>query len=327
VTTPCLACGHTQLTRQRRYRTKTRHGRALFDDTWLCDCQQCHLVQAVPAPSLDALEAYYAEDYRLGCCAGSDVADLRTFPKDNLYYYNRGRAAAALVQAHLRHAPQTILDIGAGYGHILDALGRTYPKARRMAIEFSDPCVAHLRALGVEVHRDPADVVLPRLEERFDVVVLSHVLEHLLDPPAMLRLIRDRLAPDGVFYVEVPHIPVDALQRHPDHVWAPRFDEPHLTFFSVETLRGALTTAGLHVVDCDTAGPPYRFISAWRYRLPTMRWFLQSLLPAPLFRFLRRQRVTQPLRVREQEEEFQARGGDRIWIRALAMAEPTPESR
>ena len=314
---PCLACGGSRMVALRPYRTTTRHGKELLGDTMVCRCDDCSLVQAAPRPSLEALENYYAIDYRAGCCAGSDVADLSTFPHDNLYYYNRGRAAADLVAQHLRIEPTNILDVGAGYGHILDALGRTYPRARRVAIEFSQVCVRHLQAIGIEVHSDPADTVLPALADSFDVVVLSHVLEHLLDPPELLDVIRDHLSPDGVFYVEVPHIPADAVTKYPDHVWAPRFDEPHITFYSVPTLRQTLEQAGFDVLACDTAGPMYTHIPAWRYRMPTMRWWIQRMMPKPVFDFLRRQPTTSGLRVQPEEPSFTEYGGERIWIRAL----------
>ena len=315
----CIACGASELVRQRPYRSKTRHGKAIFEHSWLCRCGTCGLVQAAPRPSLAALEDYYAVDYRLGCCAGSDVADLSLFPTDNLFYYNRGQAASGLVAKHLTVAPRAVLDVGAGYGHILEALGRRYPNARRFGIEFSEVCVSHLRAIGVEVYRDPAESVIPALADRFDVVVLSHVLEHLLDPSRLLEVIREHLPTEGVFYIEVPNIPKDAFLRNPDHVWAPRFDEPHITFYAVETLRETLERAGFRLLVCETAGPLYRAIPGWRYRLPTMRWFIQGIIPKPVFHWLRRRGATEALRVRPQEPEFFEYGGDRIWIRALAQ--------
>ena len=275
MTTSCLACGGADLLRQRAYRSKTGHGTEIFSDSWLGKCEACGLVQVVPRPTLEALENYYAVDYRVGCCAGSDVANLSEFPADNLYYYNRGQAAASLVGEHLGIEPRTVLDVGAGYGHILDALGARYPDARRVAIEFSQVCANHLRSLGVEVHQDPADRVLPALDDRFDVVVLSHVLEHLLDPPEMLGLIRDHMSQEGVFY-------------------------------SVDTLRQNLEKAGFELITCDTAGPLYDFISGGRYRLPTMLWLIPGLIPDPVFKWLRRRSLTSGLRATGWSGQFRA---------------------
>jgi SAM-dependent methyltransferase len=320
----CLACKQRHATRVRRYRLDTRYGREVFGDAWLHQCCACGLVQIVPRPEPQALADYYVRDYRRGGLYGSDVADANKFPKDNLFYYNRGQSIAELVGRHIHKEKPQILDIGAGYGHILHAFGQRHPGSKRLAIEFSDVCVQHLTSLGVQVFTKPVEEVLPRMEGRFDVIVLSHVFEHLLDPRGMLDLIHASLAPDGVLYIEVPNISAESLLRYPDHVWAPRFDEPHITFFSASTLRQMLASAGFEPVFCDTAGAEYMNISWLRFHLPHWRWFLQRLIPPPLFHWLRRQKFTQAIRVPERVESFYHYGGFRIWIRSISRKKTKP---
>ncbi len=314
----CLSCARGDVRRVRRYRSKTRYGRAIFGNAWLHECDTCGLVQAISRPAPKALADYYALDYRRGGCYGSDVADVSRFPKDNLFYYNRGQSIAELVAPYLPKETPQILDVGAGYGHILYALGQKYPHSTRLAIEFSEVCVDHLQSLGVKVCTQPVEELLPRMEQRFDLVVLSHVFEHLLEPRRVLELIHACLAPGGVLYIEVPNIPADALLRYPDHIWAPRYDEPHITFFSVSTLRTILASVGFDTLFCDTAGPEYRYILGLRFHLPPLRWFLQDWLPSPLFHWLRKQRFTQPLRVPDRVEAFYQYGECRIWVRSVS---------
>jgi SAM-dependent methyltransferase len=275
------------------------------------------MVQVEPAPSAEALDAYYRADYRKHKLYGSDVADTSRFPFDNLFYYNRGRSIAELVAPHLSTAAPRILDIGAGYGHILHAFGERYPEAERQAIEYSDVCVRHLEGIGVAVENRAVEEVLPALEGRFDVVVLSHVLEHVREPRAVLELVRRSLAPGGVFYVEVPNIPRESLLRYPDNPWAPRWDEPHITFYSLETLRRLMGAAGFGELFCDTGGPHYRYIPGWRFRMPPAKATLLNLLPRPVFHFLRRQTLTAGMRVQTREPSFYEYGGFRIWIRSV----------
>jgi SAM-dependent methyltransferase len=143
------------------------------------------------------------------------------------------------------------------------------------------------------------------------------VLEHLLDPAAVLRQLEAALKPSGALYIEVPNIPAESLLGYPDHKWAPRYDEPHITFFSLATLRGLLESVGFELGFCDTAGPEYKYISALQFRLPPSRSFLQGLLPPGLFLFLRKQRLTKPFRVQEREHSFYQYEGFRIWIRSV----------
>jgi SAM-dependent methyltransferase len=168
------------------------------------------------------------------------------------------------------------------------------------------------------VHTDAAENVLPKLGQQFDVITISHVLEHILNPVEILKLIRQSLAPDGVLYVEVPNIPADSLLKYPDHLWAPRHDEPHITFFSIDVLRNMLTDAGFDPCFCDTAGPHYRYISGWQFKMPPLRWLAQELIPKPLFNFLRKQSFTKAVRVQDREESFYQYGGPGIWLRTVS---------
>jgi len=277
-------------------------------------------VQVAPPPDSEALTDYYTMDYRRGGYHGSDVADVSQFPKDNLFYFNRGQSIADLLLPYLRKGELQILDIGAGFGHILFALGQRFPDSTRAAIEFSEVCARHLKSLGVNVFTQPVEDVLPRMGRRFDLVVMSHVLEHLLNPRAVLELIKASLVPGGVLYIEVPNIPVESLLRYPDHVWAPRFDEPHITFFSQSTLRDLLESSGFEVRFCSTAGAEYTYVSALRFRLPPMRSFIQGLMPSKLFLSLRKHSFTKAIRVQEREETFYQYGGLRLWIRSVSRA-------
>lgn len=321
----CIACGSEQIHQVRPYRTKTPHGKQLFAGQWLCECDGCGLVQTVPAPTLQALTDYYAVDYRAGCCAGCDVSDSDRFPKDNLFYYNRGQSIADLVKPHVKTNTPRILDIGAGWGHILYAMGERFPAGKRTAIEFSQVCVRHLQGMGIEVHVGAAENVLPGLDYKFDVITISHVFEHLLNPVEILKLVRQSLAPGGVLYIEVPNIPAESLLKYPDHIWAPRFDEPHITFFSLDTLRDMLVREGFDPFFCDTSGPEYRYISGWRFNTPSLRWLAQELMPKPLFHYLRNRSFTKSVRVQDREESFYQYGGFRIWLRTISHVTGNPE--
>lgn len=313
----CLACAAV-LESVRAYRFNTTRGPGVFGDAHVHRCGSCGLAQVAPRPSGAELAAYYEADYRQCSRNGGDVADAERFPRDNLFYLNRGRSITDLVAPHLATGSPRVLEIGAGFGHNLHALGERFPRAIRSAIEFSRPCVEHLRTLGVHVFSEPAEEVLPGLDERFDLVVLSHVLEHLLDPSLVLRVVRRKLAPGGLVYVEVPNIPEGSLRLYPDHVWNPRYDEPHITFFSHRTLRAQLRAAGFTVVFCDSAGPRYRYVSGLRFRLPPLRWWVQDRVPPRVFHWLRRQTFTKGLRMRERDESFYRYGGDRIWLRSVS---------
>jgi SAM-dependent methyltransferase len=316
----CLACRSENLRQVRHYRSDSPAGRELFGSGGIYRCEDCSLAQLHPIPAESELAQYYESDYRGTGKYGADVADTVAFPRDNLFYYNRGESVASLLDEQVRaccgEAP-SIIDVGAGYGHILHALGARFPRATRVALELSDTCVRHLASIGVEVIPALLEQFAPR-GRKFDVVILSHVLEHFRAPASAMRALRDLLTPRGVLYIEVPNIPVGSLTKHPDSKWAPRYDEPHITFFSVDSLRHLIQANDLEVTWIDTAGPRYHDVSALRYRLPPLKPLIARSIPSPIFQALRSMRATQAVRVKDREDEFFQYGGYRIWIRSLS---------
>jgi SAM-dependent methyltransferase len=315
---PCLGCDYEQMDSIRPYRTITKYGTEVFGNAWLYSCARCGLVQVFPRPDEKVLGQYYESDYRRGGYHGSDVCNPEEFPKDNLFYFNRGFSIAECVAPYIKKPNPRILDIGAGFGHILYALSQKFPLSTRLAIEFSEICTNHLQSIGTEVYTEPVEEVLPKLEGQFDLIVLSHVFEHLLELRPILRLIRNSLVSGGILYIEVPNIPADSLLQYPDHKWAPRFDEPHITFFSMPILQTILKEAGFEVSFCNTAGPQYEYISRLRFGLPPLMSTVQSLMPSKVFFFLRKLRLTNVVRVQEKEESFYQYGGCRLWIRSVS---------
>ena len=95
------------------------------------------------------------------------------------------------------------------------------------------------------------------IEDRYDAVVMTHVLEHVDDPVAVLRRINDEwLSADGRLFVVVPnaHAPSRQIAVHMgliDHataVTAAEAEHGHRRTYSLDTLERDAVAAGLSVV-------------------------------------------------------------------------------
>ncbi len=109
-----------------------------------------------------------------------------------------------------RHAAAggRVLDVGCGTGFLLERLaGRGYSG---VGVDLSPESVAHasrrLAEIGVA---DRLSAVVGSAYEPpegpFDLICLTDVLEHLEEPRACLRALRERLAPDGLLVVSTPN--------------------------------------------------------------------------------------------------------------------------
>ena len=100
-------------------------------------------------------------------------------------------------------ASDRVLEVGAGRGRLLDALGRRGAKAT--GVEPSRTLWAAARERGVAVENVPLERAEPQPGAQ-DLVIIWHVLEHLDRPDAALERIRPWLAPGGRVVISVPNL-------------------------------------------------------------------------------------------------------------------------
>jgi 2-polyprenyl-3-methyl-5-hydroxy-6-metoxy-1,4-benzoquinol methylase len=95
------------------------------------------------------------------------------------------------------------------------------------------------------------------LSERFDNVVLTHVLEHIDDPVSVLRRINDEwLAKDGRFFLVCPNANAPSRQiavkmgliSHSSAVTPAEAEHGHRCTYTLDTLERDATAAGLKVI-------------------------------------------------------------------------------
>ncbi|MCC6217392.1 MAG: class I SAM-dependent methyltransferase [Polyangiaceae bacterium] len=240
---PCPACGETswrplgERTFRRGARVRSAYVRlrlrVLFE-VWapaaaevtlrFVLCGRCGLVTYLPRASADEVDQKYRFLARIEPPRPERraVRALDRRRSGELFHW----AAAWLP------AGGAVLDFGGGNGALLATFVEHGYRAG--VVDYVPHAVPGVERLGSTLDEVPP-------EQRFDVVLASHVLEHLAAPVAVLERLRDRLAPGGVLVVEVPLEIVGGL---------PRFEEPvtHVSFFSEDSLSVALERAGLEVL-------------------------------------------------------------------------------
>lgn len=150
-----------------------------------------------------------------------------------------------------------VLDLGAADGAVACALRDR--GCQVTAIERDAEGVAALIARGLttiqaDLDTLPADAVPPAA---FDVVLMLDVLEHLVDPGALLARTRAWLAPGGRALLSVPNVTHGAVRLSLLQGRFPRtdvglLDRTHLHFFDQDSLQALVTGAGFGVLDLLT---------------------------------------------------------------------------
>jgi len=176
--------------------------------------------------------------------------------------------------ADLEH--HSILEIGCGEGAILERLAHLGFGAQFIGLEISPSAVRKVQEKKIpncEVKLfDGYDLAFP--EKRFDLAILSHVLEHVEYPR---RLIHDAARVAKTVFVEVP---LEDNWRMPQNFVFDRVG--HINFYNPGTIRSLVQSCGMTVLDaylCHSALPIYIFRKG-KLRGTLSYWFKEIALRA-----------------------------------------------
>lgn len=138
---------------------------------------------------------------------------------------------------------KSVLDVGCGYGHLLYAIEKKYG-CKVKGLEPS-PEVAKIGKgfFGIEIVPE----VLEKFstDEKFDIVLCNHTLEHVDDPPAFLELLKKLIPDDGAIYIEVPNI----MKPSGGYNLETFLYQEHLQTFSERNLEILFNNCGLGVIN------------------------------------------------------------------------------
>lgn len=210
---------------------------------FLVSGEEFELIQANPAgllrtcPTPSNLSEYYqSEDY-------ISHTDHRRTLFEKLYQGVKKLNLKRKVKLLKRFSasPGTILDFGAGTGDFL--LAAQNAGWTSMGVEPEAGARSRGQAKGAQVW-DSLDGVPP---QKFEVITLWHVLEHLPEPEDTIKALRDRLASNGHLIVAVPNYrSYDAKWYGP--FWA-AYDTPrHLWHFTRPAMKRLIKDLGFECV-------------------------------------------------------------------------------
>ena len=114
---------------------------------------------------------------------------------------------------------QSLLDIGCGDGRFLREVQYRFSGKRLLGIDYSKQAVHLARSLNPELQYEVMDIVQGTLDERFDVVTLLEVIEHIPSESLaeFLRAATRHLNPGGRLILTTPHSNTRVDPKHHQH--------------------------------------------------------------------------------------------------------------
>jgi 2-polyprenyl-3-methyl-5-hydroxy-6-metoxy-1,4-benzoquinol methylase len=163
-------------------------------------CVTCGIEQTIPVISKEELQALYEKHYNFAGENNRTYARLRALffasPVYKIWMLIDGD-----ISFHTKHGSGRILDVGCNEGR-----GLMFYRRSGFTVEGLEPnrkAAAIARSQGFDVHAEFIDDFFP--PEPYDVIVLSNVLEHSLDPKLTLFHVRRLLKPGGEVWISCPN--------------------------------------------------------------------------------------------------------------------------
>lgn len=253
----CSLCGQS-CTKIKRRIFDTRFGYS--DEYDIYKCNHCDLVQAGIDPSNYDIQHIYESFYNYHSKQKALYERLREAfffsPFYRFWVFIDGD-----ISFHTRRGNGRLIDVGCNYGRNL----RIYNNQGFVTegIEINERSASTARKLGLRIHSGCLEDF--NQQRLYDIVVLSNVIEHAVDPKQMLLSANRILKTGGKVWISTPN--VESWQRFIfGRYWINWHVPFHFSFFSADTLTKLLKQTGYTRIQSTNRSPSL--------------WMAQSILAA-----------------------------------------------
>ncbi len=218
----------------------------------LVHCKPCDVVYISPLPLAQDLDEIYQRTPQFDYITEDSAAPVVEFCADRV----------RLLRKRLGRTPKlSVLEIGAGLSWISRAAKMVQPESLTVAQDVTPESVARCPWVDHYIVDSADSPEIDRLGP-YDIISMTHVIEHLPDPVAMLRRVRPIAR--GLVFLTAPHRParwngsIEQWKTYSyNHVPA------HLQYFSRYGMRRAAEAAGFDLVHWDAASEEGQAFEAW----------------------------------------------------------------
>lgn len=148
-----------------------------------------------------------------------------------------------------------LLDVGCGYGHLLDVTAKSYPLVEIFGHELPGDCASACREKGFTIYTGS----LEEIRQDFSIITLLDVAEHVAQPNSFFSACRKLLRRHGHIYIHTPRrcfwdtlflkmIHVPGLKKIGQDWLDRRISIYHLQLWTDKALRLSLQKAGFDLV-------------------------------------------------------------------------------
>lgn len=229
---PICCCSEKTLLYQQNFNNKVI---ALMENYDVVVCKNCGFVYADNIPAQADFDNYYAAMSKYEFNYKNGIAS-----NDYIDYYTK---IVNFLIPHINDKNVRILDIGCSTGGLL-SIFKLNGYSNLLGFDPSPSAVRAAKKL-YNIEATVNNIFDFNTNEKFDLIILSAVLEHLVDFSNSMQKIRALLKDQGLLFIEVP----DA-ERFVLYISAPfqQFSIEHINYFSQYSIRNLLSNFSFKII-------------------------------------------------------------------------------
>jgi 2-polyprenyl-3-methyl-5-hydroxy-6-metoxy-1,4-benzoquinol methylase len=214
----------------------------------LAKCSKCNFKFTFPRPNIDFLIDYY-----------NSISSVRFYKFSDKICIKDSKGIYSDIKKYNPEA-KTILEIGGSTGYYLNGLKlRGYDV---IGSELSADAV-NLAKEWYNIKMYEAEFPPTSYEGSFDVIIIHHVIEHVIDPINFITEAKKYLSKNGIIIIETPNVNSIGIKIFGRHY--PVFCPPgHLNYFSKTTIKKLLgNDSAVKLITTSYSGQSlYNFVNA-----------------------------------------------------------------
>lgn len=207
-------------------------------------CRNCGLIVTNPCLDDNSNNAFYDNEYHY-------IYRNETNPSEDRFNERKRDAGTiiAFIRKHAGTATGTVLEIGCADGGNIAAFNENGYKGT--GIDLSHTYVEFGKKKGLDLYCTDA-ASFAQSGQRFDIVVLNHVLEHFTDLESELKTISCLMKDTGVLFVAVPGVRYLTFGAY-NHDFLLMLQNAHIFNFTKDTLCQVMKKYGFDTIFANEA--------------------------------------------------------------------------
>lgn len=164
-------------------------------------CKICGLIQKKVNTDFNKKINYIYNNY--------SAYNISNGKENSIYFKKKISCRSDLIINHinkkvLKLNKKKILDLGCGSGFTLKRISRLFPNNNLYAYDYDNKNIKNIKK--IKNLKKFYTGGINKIENKFDLIILMHVFEHINDPINFLNCLKKKLTPGGVICIQSPNI-------------------------------------------------------------------------------------------------------------------------